>query len=514
LADLPSFRVRGLTEIKNGYLRTLRMGLIERGVANPNVGPKSDFAAEAEALGEQLLYCEANSVSQAQQTLEDTSTGEKLLRQAALRGVTQRAASGSRGPVVHSSSAPSPIVTGARLLDGAGLQYKVSVGATYASGATIAIEAVDTGDATNLDAGEVLRWVSPPPYAETKVLVGTGGLINGAPADDEETVRRRLLAVLANPANSGNASHVALVAENASSSVAKAFVYPGIQGAGSFHVCVIGSPTATNKTRVVDSATITGTIHPQVAAMVEHVMVTTTAATDVQATVAVGLSLPDAPSASPPGPGGGWTVGTPWPAPTATDTTITAHWRTAVTVLTSTTRFTCDAPTAPTASVSRICWLSPTDWKLHSALVTAVHATTPGAVEVTIDTPFPSLAVGCLIWPECEQAQDLCDAALAHFKYMGPGEKTANAGLLTRSHRHPTPMQVYPYALDATYLDTLRDVVTDLRAAQFYFRDYTALATPVRGSTAGSLKPAVPAATTDPPNIFIPQHIAFYRVAS
>lgn len=506
--------MRGVTDIKNGYLRTLRAALIARGVANPNVGPKSDFAADAEALAEQLIFTEANAVSQAAQVLEDTATGETLLRMAALRNITARAASGSIGSFIHSSSAVSPIVTGARLLDGAGLQYQVPTGGLYANGALVPVEAVDTGEETNLEAGSILRWVAPPPFADSKVLVATGGLINGAPADTEEVVRERLIAVLSSAPASGNCTHYATAAENASSSVAKAFVYPGIQGAGSLHVAVIGSPTATNKTRVVSSPTITGTISPQVAALVEHVLTLTTTSTDRPATVTVGLSLPDAPSASPPGLGGGWTVGTPWPAPSATDTADTTHWRTEVTGVVSTSRFIVDAPTAPTANVSRICWLSPTDWKLYSALVTTVHVATPGAVEISIDKSFTGIALGCLIWPECEQAQDLVDAALAHFELMGPGEKTSNAGLLSRAFRHPPAVITYPYALDATYLDSLRSVVPELRASQFWLRDYSGLATPVRGATQGRLTPGVPATTTDPPLIFTPNHIAFYRVAT
>lgn len=512
MGDLPKYTVRGKTEIQNGFLRTIRMGLIARGVANPNVSPKSDWAVEAEAISEQLIVVEANAVVKANDALEDTSTGVALLRLAALRGVVTRPAAGSRGPAIMSSSAAATAATGARLLDEAGLRYKVVTGGTFANGETFAVEAEDTGLETNLEAGAVLRWVASPPYADEKVLVGTGGLRNGAAADDEESIRRRLLPVLRDPPASGNSSHTAIVAENTTSSVQKCFVYPAIQGGATCHAAVVSSPTATNKSRVVDPAIVSGTVRPAIVAIIEHTEYTVTSVTDLQADVSVGLSLPDSPAASPPGPGGGWSQGSPWPSLVATNSATDADWRCAVTAVISSQRFTVDAATAPTAGVHEICWLSPTDWKLYTALVTVVHATTPGAVEVSIDTAFPNIAIGCWIWPKCEQASDLVATALAHFQLMGPGEKTANTSALTRGSRKPAPETTYPFALDATYIDSLRSVATAIRSGQFFFRTYVGLGTPVRGSTSGRLAPPAPALVTDPPNIFIPRHIGFYRV--
>lgn len=509
---LPEYAVRGKVEIQNGFLRTIRMGLLAQGVANPNVSPKSDWAVEAEALAEQLIVVEANAAIAASDNLEDTATGPKLLRLAALRGVVVRAAAGSRGNVVLAASATTTVALNAELLDPSGLRYKVSLGGTYDPGDSIPIVAISTGDETNLPADTVLRWVATPPYADEKALVGSGGLTNGRPADDEESIRRRLLPLLRDPAASGNASHTNLVAENSTSAVQKSFCYPAIQGGATAHVAVVATPTATNKSRVVASATVTGTVKPAVDAIIEHTAYTTTSVTDLECDVAVGISLPDAPSASPPGPGGGWLQGTPWPAP-STATTNDYDWRCAVTAVVSAQRFTVDAQTAPIAGVHEICWLSPLDWKLYRALVTTVHATTPGAVEISIDSPFTGIAIGRWIWPACEQAADLAATALAHFQLMGPGEKSANASALIRGRRQPPPEFAYPYAIDATYIDSLRSVATAIRSGQHFFRTYAGLGTPLKGA-AGTLTPPAPGVVTDPPNAFVPRNIAFYRVPS
>jgi hypothetical protein len=159
-------------------------------------------------------------------------------------------------------------------------------------------------------------------------------------------------------------------------------------------------------------------------------------------------------------------------------------------------------------SVSQIAWLSPYDWKLYTALVTAVSGTS-GAYVVTLDKPFPSVATGCYIWPNCQNAQTYADAVLAAFALMGPGEKTSNVSALIRGFRHPRPAAAWPYTLGSHLPNALTKAQSEIGAAQFFHR--TDGTTTLTGSS-GVVTPQVPASVTDPPKIFRPRHIAFYRI--
>ncbi len=180
-------------DIRNLYLRALRCELIARGVPNPNVSPKSDYAVRAAALAQILAPCMANAVAAAEINMPDTCTGERLERWLAVYGLSKRPAKGSSGNIEYATEASSYVAVGQRLVDDQGQFYEVKTAATYANGALIPIEAISTGASTNRVAGTVLQWVTPPTYAKPKAKVATGGLADGADADKEEDARARLL---------------------------------------------------------------------------------------------------------------------------------------------------------------------------------------------------------------------------------------------------------------------------------------------------------------------------------
>lgn len=498
MATINTFTVKPQVEIRSDILRTIRLGLIARGVANPNVTPNSDFYIIAEGLANELAVVGANCVISADQVLPDTAIGADLERIAAVFGLSKQAAAGSVGYVVLDSTAATTVIAGTQLIDGSGLRYEVTIGGIYNDGDQIPVAAVDTGSATNIEAGETLRFTgTPPAYASDQALVDVGGLTNGIDAENDEDLRARLVAYLRNPPRSGNWQHVAELAEASTASVQKAFVYPAIQGPATFHVAAAAAPTATNRSRELAGATLTGVVVPAVQGGVpEHAYSVITTVDDVDCDVSYGLALPDA-------SGGGWLDASPWPSVDGAST-----FRVTVTAVTSSTQFTVDATTAPTINVSRVCWLSPTTWKLYQATVTAVSGTS-GAYVVTVDSAFTGIATGCYVWPAARGSQTYVDAALAAFAQLGPGEKTSNASALIRGYRRPTPGSSWSSKVAAQMLGALGDAGDEVAAATFYHR--TDGTTTITGAS-GALTPQLPATIDDAPLIFVPRHLAFYPI--
>lgn len=511
MAELFTFTVKSAPEHRDDILRTIRAMLIRRGVSDPAVGSDSEYFVMATALANELAVCGANNIIKADEQMPDTAEDDDdagtdaLSRIAGIFNLSKRAASGSVGFVTFNVTAPSTVTLHAELSDEYSQTYRVTVGGTYDNGDPIPIEAKSTGKATNLPEGATLKWAgTAPAYSAPTALVAEGGLVNGADAETNEELRARIFAFFQNPPASGNWSHVAAILEESTSRVQKAFVYPAIQGAGTVHAAVTASPTSTNKSRVVASAVMTGTVTPYLVGLLpEHVDVTVTSVTDVNADLAIGLTLPEAPTASPPGPGGGWLNATPWPAPDNSSV-----YKAAVTAVTSTTVFSVSAASAPIAGVTRIAWLSPTDWKLYRAKVTAVGSPSGGSYPITIDTPFTGIAVDCLIWPDCTNAQAYVDAVIATFAAMGPGEKTSNASALIRGFRHPRSITSYPYTLGSHFPNALVKLA-EVATAQFLYRSD---GTTTLNGASGTVAPQVPGAVTSPPNQFVPRHIAFYRL--
>lgn len=505
MAEIREFVVKESTAVRDDILRTIKNGLIKQGIARPNVGPNTDWFLIATALGNELAVIGANAIVKCDAQMPDTAELEDLERIAALLDREKQKAAGSIGNVVIEASAESPIETGRELTDAAGLRYEVIIGGNYDDGDEVPIRAVDTGSDTNHAEDDVLQWVSAPPYCSDKVTVAPGGLTNGIDDETDDVLRSRILAIFQNPPGAGNPEHVAEIAEESTASVQKAFVYPAVQGPATVHVAVTAAPTATNKSRVVVSATMSGTVEPYVKGKLpSHAYVVVTTVADVSTDVSFGVSLPEAPTANPPGSGGGWTNGTTWPSVDGV-----TYFKVAVTAVTSATVFTVDAQTAPTAGVSRIAWLSPYDWTLYTALVTS-YTGSAGAYVVTVDAAFTDIAVGCLIWPECQNAQTYVDAILAQFALMGPGEKTSNSSALVRGFRHPPPATSWPYQLGPALLRAVTEAGDEVAATQFLYRyDGT---TTINGAS-GALTPQVPGSVASAPNVLVPRHIGLYRIA-
>lgn len=501
-APLYQFYVKDAGTIRDDILRTLRNALVARGVPSPNVTPGSDYYGMAQAFGNEAAMAMANCQIMADQVMADTAVGVQLDRGAAVVGLARRKPGSSIGLATNSSSATTVIVTGTQLLDAFGLRYQVTTGGTYNNGDLVPIASVDTGAATNLAASSLLRWQTPPPFCASTMSVSSLGLVNGSDVEDDESFRSRIFSRFQNFPSSGNWAYIANLATQSYPSIQAGFVYPAIQGPATFHVAVVAAPTATNKNRDVAAATLNANVIPYIQGQSpEHAFSVITTVTNTPVDVAIGLALPAAATASPPGAGGGWIDGTPWPTSTTSLVTVTA--------VTSTTTFTVNAAVAPTQNVSHIAWLSPINWQLYTATVLSVPSGSPGAYQITIDTPFVGIAVGNAIFPQSQNQSSYVSAILVAFGLMGPGEKSTNASALVRGYRHPLPSSAWQYSVGPTMLRAMTNAGAEVFDAQFYYRsDGTST---VIGN-AGLLTPQVPGSVTSSPLVYVPRNIALMPI--
>ncbi len=504
------------TQIRDDILRTIKNGLIAQGVANPNIGPGSDYYISATAFANELAVVQANSVIQADQLMPDTAAGVFLDRWLATFGLARRAAIGSSGVVTITTSVSSTLVVqGTQLTDSIGQRYQVTVGGSYGPATTsqVPIAAIDTGKNTNHINGDTLTWVNAPAFTQANVSVGTPGLGDGLTggADSEvgndEPPRARLFQQLQNPPKGGNAANIALWAAQSNQDVQAAFVYPALLGPGTVFFCVTQAPntiaplSSNSKNRDIPAALVNSTIVPYVLGNIpEHVFCVGATPLNQPTDVAIQLSLPAATTASPAGPGGGWLDGTPWPQ------SIGGTAAVSVTSVSSSTIFTVNAATPPTPGVSRIAWLSPLTWTLNLATVTASFGTS-GTYAITIDTPMPGIAAGNFIFPQSTNQQTYVNALLGAFALMGPGEWTINAGAKIRAYRRPLPTQAWPYALGATQLKAIISSGTEVLDASYISRSSTTPNVPatVLATLAGGL-------SSSPPSILVPRNIGFYAI--
>jgi uncharacterized phage protein gp47/JayE len=491
------FTVPTTNEIRDSFLRTLKNGLIALGVTNPNVQPGSEFYIEAQALANELAPAYANIQVQGDEMMPDTASIDGLQRWGEFLGLPLRTAQGSAGFIVSSSSSAITVSTGAQLIDGAGLRYEVSTGGIYNDGDYIPIAAVDTGTETNLATNEPLRWVATPPFSDQTVYVAPPGLANGTPDEDTETYRSRILARLANPPGTGNASHVISIAEASDGRVQKAFAYPAYQGPGTLSVAVVAAPTATNKSRQVNATVLSTYVEPYIVGqMPEHVDCQVTTVQDQPADVAIGMTLPEQPTASPPGPGGGWKDASPWP-----QVDNSSVFYAEVTAVTSTTEFslTAVAGAPPVPGVTRVCFVSTSGtyaFTLYEATVTAYVESPSGTYTITLDSPFVGISVGNWVFPAAEKTQEYVDAILTAMALMGPGEK--RTPLYGREYRRPVKSIEWLSNLGAPQLRAVSDVGDEVLDVQYLYRSITGA--------------GVPASATDAPFCVVPQNLGLYRL--
>lgn len=147
-------------------------------------------------------------------------------------------ATGSAGTIyVGSTTLGDPAANVAR--DPSNKRYQVLVTTTADSNgdATLAMQAIDPGDSTNLLAGTVLTWVTPPLGTDSEASVQQT-FSGGFNQETENEFAQRIVRRIRSKPGSGNAAQFRYWATEASNAIADAFVYPTALHAGSVIVAI------------------------------------------------------------------------------------------------------------------------------------------------------------------------------------------------------------------------------------------------------------------------------------
>lgn len=509
---LDEFFVPAPSDIVDNMLRVERNMLIDRGVPSPNLTHDSDYFIRATSLAQQLAIGYANTTIKADQQMPDSATGEDLARILAIYGLDKRPAQGSSGSVILNTSAPVTIGIGAQLIDAAGNVFQVTTGGVYSNGSLVPITGVSTGKGTNHAAGDVLQWIAPLGF-DPKALVATGGLIDGVNADDDEAARNRLLNYFRNPPTGGNATQIMQWAAQASAAVKGAYVYPALNGPGTWGVCLAGILTfdaTLGWNRGLSGATVTAVDAYLVARMPEHSKAfvfspldTVSSSPCIDTEISIGVSLPFPVTAN--GPGGGWTDATPWPALNGSATRVYVSVATSSTDITLTSD---DSGTTPStlgliAGSTTIAWFSSAQFAAGQnpmvvATVLSIVSGTTGAVRVTLDTPFTGVIAGDFVCPNAENIQVYVTAMLGSMELMGPGQWSTNPGVVPTANREPLVTVSNPSDLTSTLLRAISDSGEEVLDIAYLYRSVST--------------PGVPSdTTTKSPKILVPKRLGLFN---
>lgn len=455
----------------------------------------------AQSWGQGLEVVLANARALEDAAMPDTATADDLDRICALYGLTRSAGAGAQGNVIVTCTGSVTYTAGQELVsDTTGKRYRVVTSTVATDGDDVAVVGIDVGTATDLGAGESLTWTSPPSGSATSCEVGSGGLTDGADADDDGRLRERLLKLLREPQNGGSWAHYRQWAEDASAAVEDAYVYPAAQGPGTVHVAYTVEGDADN--RYARTGTTALTILVNAAIVTEQpefadATVTTVAHQDVG--LALKLTIPEPLTGG--GPGGGWIDESTDRWPTALIGAGGVDGVVKISTVTSSTSFTCNANAAPVVGAT-IAIFSTTDRVFYEAEILTIGGSA-GARTFTIDRSLPTVAVDDYVSPACEQYEAYGETLMSEVAKLAPGEKTSSPDVLPRAFRRPATEDGYPSALTTTQLVALQVAHTEISNAAYFTIDE------VTGETL-PFEPDPPAAVTDPPQVLRISGLALY----
>jgi uncharacterized phage protein gp47/JayE len=498
-------------EVHAQLLSDLRYGYGRIGITI-NVARGSELWERTWAVANRVSLAIANGAVGLQDTNPVDATGNALTEWAATFGVTPRPAVSASGFVEVEVNSPATTVfipASFQCTAPDGLKYQTTVAGTYADEALVQVQAVDTGDDTDQDADTIVTWDSAAiAFLGIKATVAAGGLDGGRDADDEETLRARLLSKLSFPAVGGNWAHVKDLAESASAAVVFAAVYPTVRGPASYDVAIVGeyddpvlNTTTVNQVAAAVSAEMPGSANLNLTPVVEE-----------ELDIIVNLNLPLPIYVG--GAGGGWHDATPWPS-TAEAGAVYARVL-SVTVATNTIRVDSTVADPPLAGNRFSIW-NPAGTSPSTGLATGVMVdfailtvtpVGPPQYDIVIDSQFSQnlsfVATGMYCSAGAVNLQNYAEDFVSSMALLGPGEKTSNADILVYGRRKPTFDRERPQSVTST-------VLTDLQAQHDEILDLSFAARLNSGLATTRTTPSVPSIASGSPRMLTLTNLSFRR---
>lgn len=492
-------------EMLAGLLSEYRYGYNRIGVT-VNVAKGTEPYIRYQALANRLsIAIENNRLALADISPLDAA-GDALEELCSTYGVARRPASFAAGLVKVATTAATLIPSGYQCTAPNGMQYRTTTAVVVVAGDNVAVQAVTTGTTSNIASGTVLTWDSAAlSTLNQNCTVTSGGIDGGTEEDTDEELRQRLIRRLSFPQVGGNTAQVAGFAEDASSAVQAAFVYPAARGPGSYDVALVAEGTDTDNDRALNSVTVNNVASAILGNMPGNADLNCTTVAEQRIDVIMALSLPLPINAG--GAGGGWRDAVPWPSTLSTDAGVLPR----VTAFNSGT-FTVNttvAPGEPPQTAMRFGIWDPLTFTMHEYTVagpigggsgaytfTTTGGNTSWLENLNLTTNYRYLSAGCV------NLASYADEYLSGVRLLGPGEKTTSVDILPRGRRNPPPDVLWPTDINTrltTVIYSAHEEVTNIN----YIRRYEANTTTVRSA------PSAAATTADLPRILTLSSLAF-----
>lgn len=176
-----------------------------------SAGGSGDLAVRFYAVAAQLYSLYAQAEWTRRQCFPQTAVGEELDKHAQLRGLSRRQASCASGTVRffagEERTAEAVIPEGTVCMTAEGVRFLTARAGTIPVGETwldLPVEAAEAGTAGNVPAGRIV-YLAVPPEGIT-ACANPAALTNGQDAEDDESLRQRVLATYRRLANGANAA--------------------------------------------------------------------------------------------------------------------------------------------------------------------------------------------------------------------------------------------------------------------------------------------------------------------
>ena len=200
-------------------------------------GPGTQPRLSATLLADQLMPIYANTVKAARASDIEQMSLEELRIEADRLAVPLVGATGSSGFVTITAAAGGTVITAGKELvhpSSKAVFYCVTT-ALYSDGQEVPIASRSTGPETNIDAGTILQWSSPPAGCGLTCTVfadsNGNGLTGGADEEGREQILEKIRDAKANPRGSGNdADYRAWALSTQGLQIEAIFIYPALYG--------------------------------------------------------------------------------------------------------------------------------------------------------------------------------------------------------------------------------------------------------------------------------------------